>query len=82
MLETSYSGAFKRLKRTNPDVKIGYVSFIKLKPKNARHLKAMERNVCCENLKLKLSALNKFVKRYDEHHLENADVDDLSDKSM
>ena len=43
VLETSYTAAYKKFKVSNPDLKIGYVSFIKHKPQNVRHLKAMER---------------------------------------
>lgn len=86
VLETSYTGAYKKFKACNPNVKIGYITFLKLRPKNVRHLKAMERSVCCcqkcENVQLKLKALNKTVKQYARDDLVLADIDDLSDKTL
>ena len=64
LLECSYTDAFKfnRFKKENPQIKVGYVKFIQLKPKNVRHMRVDERIVCCctrcENIKLKLKALN------------------------
>ena len=86
VLETSYTAAYKKFKVSNPDLKIGYVSFIKHKPQNVRHLKAMERSVCCcqkcENIQLKMKTLNKTAKQHDHPDLMINDVDDLSDKTL
>ena len=62
LLECSYTTAFKRFQAKFPDIKIGYVKFIQLRPGNVRHMRSNERIVCCcikcENLKLLTSALN------------------------
>lgn len=47
VLECTYIQAYRAFKAANPDVKIGYVSFIQMKPSYVRHLKALERSVCC-----------------------------------
>jgi hypothetical protein len=65
LLECTYTKAFKLFKREYPEIKIGYVKFISLKPANVRHMKALERIVCCcqkcENIKLKIDCLNRKV---------------------
>ena len=62
-LECSYSTAYQRFKAKYPEIKVGYVKFIHFRPKNVRHMKAAERAVCCcikcENIKMKLNAINK-----------------------
>ncbi len=65
LLEMTYMRAFTSFKAMNPNIKIGYVTFIKLKPTNVRHMKSAERIVCvcikCENAALKLQALNRMM---------------------
>lgn len=47
VLDCSYMQAYRRFKVTHPNIKIGYVSFIKHKPIYVRHMKTLERSVCC-----------------------------------
>ena len=60
VLEVSFMRAYQKFRKSNPSIKICYVTFIKLKPTNVRHLKALERSVCCcnkcENVQLKLKS--------------------------
>jgi len=67
LLEMTYTRAFSTFKAKHPNIKIGYVTFIKLKPKNVRHMKSAERIVCvcikCENASLKIQALNRVIKQ-------------------
>lgn len=67
LLECTYTAAYRDFKKSHPSINVGYVKFIELKPKNVRHLKALERIVCCcrpcENKKLILKALNNVIKK-------------------
>lgn len=47
LLECTYVEAYRQLKKSHPEVKIGYTTFVSLKPKHVRHMKATERQVCC-----------------------------------
>ena len=62
LLETSYTGAFKLFQQKHPDIKVKYVKFVQTKPSHVRHMKALERIVCCcikcENIKQQVKALN------------------------
>lgn len=86
VLDCTYMDAYRQFKVAHPRTKIGYVKFISLKPKFVKHLKAVERIVCCcqkcENLKLKLRALN--IKATTSHlaNLRIATIRELSDKTL
>ena len=68
LLECSNSTAFKKFKQMYPNVKIGYVKFIQLRPKYVRPMKALERIMCCcvrcENVKLIVTALNIVSRKF------------------
>ena len=70
VLDSSYMQSYQQFRKANPDVKIGYVSFIKLKPSYVRPLKALERSVCCcircENIQIILKVLRKQLKSSSE----------------
>ena len=74
MLETSYIQAYKQFKKSRPELKVGYVSFIKLKPPNVREMKALERVVCCcikcENVTHCIRALNHFAVQHNHSQLQ------------
>ncbi|XP_014674975.1 PREDICTED: uncharacterized protein LOC106815062 [Priapulus caudatus] len=65
LLELNYTQAYRKFKAAHPSVKIGYVKFTQLKPSNVRRMNALERVVCCcqrcENVKLKVKAMNSSV---------------------
>ena len=65
LLECSYSAAYLRFKAQHPNIKIGYVKFLHLRPKNVRHMRASERIICCcikcENVKLLLCGINQVL---------------------
>lgn len=67
LLECTYIEAYTQFKKSHSGIKIGFTAFIGLKPKYVRHMKAMERQVCCckkcENVKLKIKAINKLAKQ-------------------
>lgn len=62
VLDCSYIQAYRNFRAAHPQTTIGYVRFLQLKPTFVRHMKAVERIVCCcikcENMKLLLRALN------------------------
>ena len=64
-LECSYSVAYQRFTAKHPEIKIGYVKFVHFRPKHVRRMRLSERAVCCcikcENVKMKLTAINKLV---------------------
>ena len=78
LLECSYITAYRNFKKVNKE-KVGYVTFIKHKPKNVRQLRPNERITCCcikcENVKLLMNALNKVTRR-----MENPDIENLKDE--
>jgi len=88
LLEMTYMNAFKSFKLKHPEIKLGYVTFIKLKPKNVRHLKAAERIVCvcikCENASLKLQALNRLIRQSSglNENLRMPNIKALSDQTL
>lgn len=86
VLECSYIQAYRAFKVANPNIKIGYVTFIKLKPSNVRHLKALERSVCCcikcENMKLKLKVLKQAKCNINTSNLYIDDIHMLSKKTL
>ena len=63
LLEFSYIKAYKKFKQKFPEVSIGYTKFIQLKPGNVRHMKTLERIVCCcircENIKKIIQVMNR-----------------------
>ena len=71
LLEHTYTAAYRMYKAKHPNTKIGYCTFIKLKPGNVRQIRYKERMVCCckmcENCKLMLNALNNTVQQGLEH---------------
>ena len=85
LLECSYSTAYRRFKNEHPDMKIGYVKFIQLRPKSVRHMRVSERNVCCctrcENVKMKLDAINKLAASKSQAQL-SSDEKSLSDMTL
>lgn len=74
LLECSYSTAYRRFKKEYPMIKLGYVTFVQLRPKNVRHMKVMERIVCCcikcQNIKLKVQAINRTAKWLNKPNLQ------------
>lgn len=89
LLQMTYQSAFRRFRKTHPDINIGYVKFIALKPANVRHMRRQEREVCCcvscENPKLKLNALNKLIvqKGADINlRINNSDLSEIADLTM
>ena len=64
MIATS-ADAFSQYKSEYPEDKIGFTSFKKLKPKNARRISETNRKSClckaCCNVALKVEALKAFV---------------------
>ena len=85
LLECTYITAFKQFRRMNTD-KVGYVAFVKLKPKNVRQLKPSERIVCCcvkcENVKLSLNALNTACTRIERSDLRLGSERECSDLTV
>lgn len=65
LLQQTLSGAYRIFVQDNPDVKIGYTKFTKLRPKNVRKISSSFSETCvcvyCFNVKLKLQALNYAV---------------------
>ena len=85
LLECSYTTAYKKFRKFNRD-KVGYVAFVKLKPKNVRQLKPSERIVCCcikcENTKLSIQSLNLASLKLDGFDLKLDSEWDCSDLTV
>ncbi|GFO25988.1 churchill [Plakobranchus ocellatus] len=58
-------GAFKLFVRENPDLKLGYIKFTLLRPRNVRKLGAVDIETClclyCLNVRYKISAINRCL---------------------
>lgn len=83
IIESSYTQVFKTFKLANPNIPIGFVKFLQLKPANVRKLKPLERSVCCcnkcENAKWLLKAINSSCTRNDLAESRIETEHDLSD---
>ena len=83
LLQLTYIVAYHRFLKEHPNTKLRYVKFIESKPKNVRHMKALERIVCvcktCENIRLKCQDLNHLVVKENKKELK---VDHISDPTV
>jgi hypothetical protein len=87
VLDCNYTQAFQQFRKSFPAIQIGYVKFIEMKPFYVRHMKAIERSVCCcmkcENIKLKLKVLNAQVSTLStDKDLRISTVHDLSKMTL
>lgn len=85
MLDCNYTELFRDFRAAFPQIKIGYVSFIKLRPSNVRMMRPYERIVCCcqkcEVVKLYLLSLNMILPEL-LRHLRISHVHDISNISL
>jgi len=47
VLTSTYTSVFRDFKCQHPQIKIGFIKFLQLRPNNVRKLNAAERNICC-----------------------------------
>ncbi|XP_077869847.1 uncharacterized protein LOC144362389 [Saccoglossus kowalevskii] len=75
VMTMTLSEAFEQYKKENPEIKIGYTSFKKLKPVNIRRVSEISHRSClcqiCCNLALKIQAVNKFAVQIENDNLKS-----------
>lgn len=86
VLTSTYTSVFRDFRCQHPQIKIGFIRFLQLRPNNVRKLKAADRNVCCcpkcENAKYVVEALNQVYRKHNLRNMQLKGVKDLADVSV
>ena len=86
VLEVSLMEAYKKFRKVNPDVKIGFRKFVDFKPNNVKQARLSDRLQClcikCTNMKLLRVSVNRKVKEVGLKDLQVSSTKDLCELSL